>query len=368
MARRNRHAEDEGLNLDSLMDALTNVVAVLILVLVLVQADVTKTVIDFLDNLKPATPEEVVQNQKMLAETEVDHKKLLKMLEDDAPSPEEIKKLKADLVIMENDAKTREDLLVEIKQLKQLEKQARKATEAEQKKTESMQKRIAALEAQLDQTPMPKPSPATVVTIPNSRPIPSSAKVYYAMVRNDRVHFIDPFTPAEEYTKICKQNRRDWVLRRIKKRGADTYIYDQRKIVAYFKANPLKNSRGQKLLVPGNPYGTSLHMDVLPDFAKGGTTIEQLRQKRSLFGDIMRKLSTNRRAVVMFKVHPSGFLTYLEARKLAERHRVSAGWEVSGWDRSRIYLREIKVKQLKERPESKKPKVPKPPKIDSKLD
>ena len=33
---------DEGVNLDSLMDALTNVVAVLILVLVLVQADVSR--------------------------------------------------------------------------------------------------------------------------------------------------------------------------------------------------------------------------------------------------------------------------------------------------------------------------------------
>eukprot|EP01043_Picozoa_sp_COSAG02_P102812 COSAG02_NODE_38833_length_424_cov_0.898462_1_plen_38_part_10 len=36
---RNKNSDDEGMNLDSLMDALTNVVAVLILVLVLVQVD-----------------------------------------------------------------------------------------------------------------------------------------------------------------------------------------------------------------------------------------------------------------------------------------------------------------------------------------
>ena len=41
------------------MDALTNVVAVLILVLLLVQADVSNKVVEFLENLQPATPEQV---------------------------------------------------------------------------------------------------------------------------------------------------------------------------------------------------------------------------------------------------------------------------------------------------------------------
>ena len=42
MGRRRKSSSDEGVNLDSLMDALTNVVAVLILVLLLVQADVRR--------------------------------------------------------------------------------------------------------------------------------------------------------------------------------------------------------------------------------------------------------------------------------------------------------------------------------------
>ncbi len=48
------------------MDALTNVVAVLILVLVLVQADATRKVQKFLDDMKPATPEDVVASEKRL--------------------------------------------------------------------------------------------------------------------------------------------------------------------------------------------------------------------------------------------------------------------------------------------------------------
>ena len=61
MARRRQH-EDSGMNLDSLMDALTNVVAVLILVLVLVQADATKKVEMFLEALEPATEEEIAES------------------------------------------------------------------------------------------------------------------------------------------------------------------------------------------------------------------------------------------------------------------------------------------------------------------
>jgi hypothetical protein len=76
MARRRNSNSAEGVNLDSLMDALTNVVAVLILVLVLVQADVSQKVVEFLDGLKPATPEQVVASTKEVGALEKRKKRL----------------------------------------------------------------------------------------------------------------------------------------------------------------------------------------------------------------------------------------------------------------------------------------------------
>ena len=61
MARRRKTDSDGGVNLDSLLDALTNVVAVLILVLVLVQMDVTRKVVDFLSK-----PVDLAEFQKLL--------------------------------------------------------------------------------------------------------------------------------------------------------------------------------------------------------------------------------------------------------------------------------------------------------------
>ena len=102
------------------MDALTNVVAVLILVLVLVRIDVTQKVADFLENLKPATPEQVAESQKALQKSEDEKAELVKLLEQDAPAPAEIQKAKTELAILEKDAQTREDLLVELEELRKL--------------------------------------------------------------------------------------------------------------------------------------------------------------------------------------------------------------------------------------------------------
>jgi hypothetical protein len=67
MARRTGNNEP-GVNMDSLMDALTNVVAVLILILILLQVDVGQAVDKLLGDLKPASPEQIEQSKKQLTQ------------------------------------------------------------------------------------------------------------------------------------------------------------------------------------------------------------------------------------------------------------------------------------------------------------
>ena len=75
MARR-RNSGGDGVSLDSLMDALTNVVAVLILVLLLVSADVKQKVEQFFDDIEPATPEQIEESKKKIEELEKEQQKL----------------------------------------------------------------------------------------------------------------------------------------------------------------------------------------------------------------------------------------------------------------------------------------------------
>ncbi|MDA7659873.1 hypothetical protein OAL12_00025 [Akkermansiaceae bacterium] len=224
MARRRKSNLEEGVNLDSLMDALTNVVAVLILVLILVQADVSKKVVDFLEGLEPATSEQVEASKKEVEILVKREAELDQLLQKDAPTQVEIEVEKRQLALLEKDVKERKDLLVELEGLKKAAKEAQEERDVEAQKTEKIQDRIAELEGLLDETPVLKIEP-TIVGIPASRPIPNNASIYRAIVIHNRIHFIDPITPLELFKAEFKKAKRDFPNQRIKRRGSDRYIY-----------------------------------------------------------------------------------------------------------------------------------------------
>ena len=366
MGRRRKSNSDEGVNLDSLMDALTNVVAVLILVLILVQADVSNKVVEFLEGLEPATPEQVAASEKKVEVLAKKQAELDQLLQKDAPTQEEIEVEKRQLALLEKDAKEREDLLVELKQLQAAAKKAREQRDAEAKKTEQIQDRIAKLEALLDETPVLKVEP-TVVGIPASRPIPDNAEIYRAIVIYDRIHFIDTVSPLELFEAEFKKAKIDFPNQRIKQRGADRYIYQAPPILKHFKGFDFKNSRAQKHEVKAYPTSTRLHIRVSPDLKNGGTSLDDFADPRNKFARILDKLRLNRKAVLIFNVHPNSFNTYLKARQLADREKVTAGWEVNGGGSFAIRIDDIEIKRQQE-PAPAKPGPEKPPNLPTKID
>ena len=76
MPQRRKVVEEDTGSLDSLMDALTNVVAVLIFVLLLVNCEVSQKVVQMMEDLVPASPEEIQRLKDMLKQLEIDKKKL----------------------------------------------------------------------------------------------------------------------------------------------------------------------------------------------------------------------------------------------------------------------------------------------------
>ena len=389
MARR-RNSDGGGVSLDSLMDALTNVVAVLILVLLLVSADVKQKVEQFFDELEPATPEQIEQSKKKIEELEKEQQKLDQLLSEEPPSPEDMQEEKRKLALLEKTIKDTEEqnrqLLADLEQLKKLEKEKSKQRDQEEKKTTFMQEEIARLEALLDDTPVLTMA-ATEVSIPVSRDIPKNSETYYALVTQDRVHFIDPFTPMEIIEKEFKDNKNKWRLERIKRQGERIEIYDQSKITEHFKTFDFKNTRKQEVKLITNPVQTRISLSIKPDLKEGGTHIDDIDKKDSLFVKILSKLRSNKKAVLFFVVDPKSFNTYLKARDITDKAGVSAGWEMNSmrWDTEEtldmpnalgsfnMLLKEIEVNRLKDPPPPppKKPGPPPPagpPKIGPKLD
>lgn len=339
------------------MDALTNVVAVLILVLILVQADVSKKVAQFLEDLQPATPEQVEKSREVLRFVSSKKESLIEKLGEEPPTPKQIEEERRRLALLEKNHKDTTHLLADLKELKELEAKIRNERDLENGKTVTIQEEIARLLALLDQTPVLEEPAPTEVTIPNSRPIPANASVYQALVVRNRVHMIDPFTLLAVFEDELKKNRRDWLIERISQKGSDRYIFDQTKIANHFKDFDFRNSRRQKVQLLANRFGTRLQLDIAPDLKKGGTAIEDLEKKGSEFSNAAAALRGDRKAVVLFHVNPDSFNAYLKARGLLDRAKIPAGWQVSGANNHRFLIPGVEVKRLEEPP----PQPPMPP-------
>jgi hypothetical protein len=374
VARKRTDDDGGGINLDSLMDALTNVVAVLILVLLLVQADVSKKIADFTEGLELSTQEQVDLARAELLKLKALLDKKNRQITEKPPTPEEIERAKLELAKLKQNLVENKNLLTDLDKLRAQEKRLRGERDKSKQTTNLIQEEISKLEGMLDATPVLEAPPPEQVNIPNSRTIPSNAEIYYALVFGNRVHFIDPFTPVKLFQAEFNKLKSDFRIERVSQKGADLYIYDQKKIVEHFSKFDFRAPRGQTITVLPNKYGIQLPLRILPDPAKGGTSLEELRKPGSEFEKAVRGLSTNRRAVVIFWVNPESFNTYLLARKVTDNAKVPAGWEVNLSQAYHLVLPELIVRRLEEPPPPPPPPdkpvtpPPAPPPLQPKLD
>jgi uncharacterized protein YoxC len=359
---RKRTSSGGGISLDSLMDALTNVVAVLILVLVLVQADVSQKVQKFLDDLTPATPEQVAEVKKQVEE--LNQKKTLteRQLRATPATPEEIAEKQRQMELLERSVVDNRKLLADLNELRELAKKAQAQRDEESGKTVAIQAEIARVRALLDQTPVIKPSTPAVVTVPNSRPIPKDAKTYYALVIRNRVHLIDLNTPLEMFTREFERNKRDWLSERVRVKGApDVSLYDSVKMSAHFANFDWKNTRRQTITFNTDPFRTDLWLTLRPDLAEGGIPLEQLSQPNNEFTKALTAISQDFKAILLFRVNPDSFRAYVAARELTEKTNIPVGWDMFWQDHFVIPIPDVSVKQLQQPPPPPPPPLEPPP-------
>jgi len=366
-----RKRNDDGeVNLDSLMDALTNVVAVLILVLMLVQIDVVKTVVQLQEDLEPATDEMIVEKTKRIEELEKKLKELDQQKDEEPPSPEELIEKKELIAKLQKELEAKKISSEVLAKLITDEKKAREKRDKEAAETEALQAEIERLLIAIDDTPILDDPPPEVVTIPNSRPIPKNANTYYAICRKDGVHFIDPFTPEESFMKEFKKYRTKWVVERIERNGERIKLYDREKIEAHFKNFSLDNSRGQKVQLITNKHNPRLY---LRTNCAEGTKFADLSKAKNRFNQICKTVARDKDNILIFRVHPDGMSTYVKARQIADKNKVPAGWEMNASTVFQTHIKEIEVK-AEPRPAQPKPTTPPkpakpaPPKISTKLD
>lgn len=344
MARRRSKTSATGGNMDSLLDALTNVVGILVIVLVAVQIssqEAARRMEEMIEKVDPEEQKKIEQQaQEAKAKIEqvtqaiaqekkqekIDPEKLLKALRDDIEAAE--KKAKADRLAAETAEKAAEKAKLEAEKLRQrLMAQLAKLEEEAKEYTVSRDDLIA----QLKKTKIPVPPPPKEVRPPtpmpppidmqNGKPLLERREVF---VKNGRV--IPIIDPGDELSNAVK-NRIKYII------GAkrlpvtpDNWLPNEdaaKVVVEEFNKNPprLKNF-SPELKLTGKPPVQSLQIVLTPTDEAGEPPDQAIRGwfRRTVFG-------TNRKYYLFFKVDPDSFEEYLAIRKVMDNEQFFAGWQ-----------------------------------------
>ena len=359
--RRKKAEEGGGSSLDSLMDALTNVVAVLIFVLLLVNCDVAQTVVRIMEDVVPVSEEEMRQAQEMLKQIELDAKRLEELRKQPQPSKIEFEELQKAIEALK---KLKDEKLKKIQQqsaaeseLQKLHDQAQAARDAEQQKNVAMQEEIRRLEILLDTTPVEKDIPPTEITIPAPRAIPEGAKIYYAYVVYNRVHLFDPddvtepilkkvgslksdknfLAPGEEAKsededgekKSAAEKRAEREKAKAEAKKEKPVMFDREKLTPVLKDLDFKLPPGQTLDFHTAPWWGGYHIVVNFSDKVGGATLEELKQPSNPFTSALSRIRPPNE-VVMFRVAPDSMYTYALAREFVDKKNIPCGWDLVG--------------------------------------
>lgn len=214
MAKKSSSSGGSELNLDSLMDAVTNVVGVLMIVFVVMALNTARVVQKILSDLPPVTEEE--------------HKQMKDQVEALPPPVADPKKLDEEKIKIETDLKKvieelktvdTSDLAAKAKSMdldeykKQLELR-KKEREAQKAATDKLQAEVERLKALLDQTPVYQPPPPKYVRLPNPRPYPEKPNETRVLVAKQGVltinqpKFLAPILDGMEKVKTQLEYQR----------------------------------------------------------------------------------------------------------------------------------------------------------------
>lgn len=202
--------------MDSLMDALTNVVGILLLILIMSSLGISAAVKKIVENLPQVSVEELEAMRASREQTlkNLEELKLVKQrTEENLPTPEEAQQIAVEIEELEKD---NEDLLDKTSDIAEWQ---RKVEEQETAKTENETKvetadaRNRELAALLVENPAPEPPKAKEVLMPNPRIADAESKALYFVCKGGRLYYIgDPYEHVFRIRDAIEQNFTDLVF------------------------------------------------------------------------------------------------------------------------------------------------------------
>lgn len=353
MAKRNSQNLDDSVNMDSMMDNMTNVVGTLLLVLIVVQLKIGMSANQNEENLSNVKAEDIEAAKAQVAKTEADMKKLGV---DETALDEKLKGRAEDLRQFQ---KTVEKQGVNIEDLEKTKAEVAEKRKVEEKIKQEMNALHTArdkLKAQLDTTPVPVAPPPVDIRVPVPKPIPAGAEFFNAIVISNKVYMLTDVVIRKRVLDEFDQSKFNLVYtNRTENNGTVTTVYNHKETRDLFIASKFSDDF-MEAIFPLNELADRIAMQIRPR-PDAGETAEQLDDDESKYRKFLVKLRARPKAVMWFKVDPSSIATYLKAREQCTRYSIAAGWEFSSQQVFGSENLPFVVNRIKEPP----PPPPRPP-------
>jgi len=345
-----RKSQGVGLNLDSLMDTLTNVVGLLVLLLVFLQLGLG----DAVKSIREKNPELFglsEQDVEKAKESEKVQEELRKKLEEQRAEAElAVKKIQDSLAAEKSKLPPPPVAATTMKaeEVQKLVDEHRKQADTLQVEFTKMDAQLAKLLAMLATTPDPKAPSNTAVTLPDPHPVPAGYEPLYLFCKENRIICVNLQALRNAGADRIEANRSSFEWKSPEDKGklstgrglqgakkanvksadiAKTVVYDGKKIQDAFNANPMVF---QDFKIRFKSYDTVASLNILLEpLGNKGETEADLSGSHSKYVGLLSSIRAKKQKVfAQFLVSADSFGIYLEARTLLAKYEIPAGWQI----------------------------------------
>jgi hypothetical protein len=318
-----RRASGADMNLDSLLDTLTNVVGVLVLVLLLVSLNVREAV----ERILEFNPDQLGISAAQLDAMRKQSADLARRREELAQlaSPEQVAADEQAVIALRQQVdKLKRGEVPEPIPPEKLD-ELRKKVEEDTKKSQELARQVASIDAnlqtlkgQLDQTQPVSAPPAKIVSLPNPREAPKEAKPLLVICRDGRVAAFDP-----EDLRESARKRAQFLLTPLQKKAGPDGAIDCQKFVEQFNKASAVSSDGYRARLAVENFNLVL---IYEPRGTAGETAKQVVNANSDLRRVLRRLDPQK-FYVRFLVWSDSFDAYVAARAVCDDLNLLAGWE-----------------------------------------
>ena len=355
-------AGDVGINMDVMMDSMTNVVGTLLLILIVVQIQISTAVETIETVLKNITKKDLTMLKSKIAEQNknIENVDVSSLNEDYKDAMADVDEAQLRVSIYADKAEKTKSGLLDVRELIEMKAEHGETKEFEMNIFRELSVERQRLEAALAKTPKPKIPAGADIVVPAGLSIPKKPKYIKMLARYDRLYFMQD----GDYKKLAEQMMEPRMSSMVYSNYIDpktkrtTTIYDHKKTSALLQTICTNLALGNtnlnfKTHIRDYDSWVYLHLDPKAD---AGFTIDELKERTNMLRKQFVQLRRDPANVVWFYVYKDSLESYLAGRDVAQSIGMPNGWEFYRWGGFAPRLK-FRVQPLKVRPPPKITKV-----------